>query len=220
MSRCSTTTLYRKAGSMLIGINGKLGSGKNTFAHRMTFYTGQYGLPDVEEKAFADPLKNSACAVLGITREQMEQLKREDDILLEWTTEEYSEPLMLAEPINMRTLLQRYGTEAHRDIFGDDFWVKATLPDSLVDDGRLIVVTDCRFDNEAERIRAMGGLIFEIRGPGHNPDAWDHPSEKPLSEAADIVIDNSVRIEGDWRHLDTQVQSALEIVYNYMNDED
>ena len=30
--------------------------------------------------------------------------------------------------MTFREFLQRYGTEAHRDVFGKDFWLEYTLP--------------------------------------------------------------------------------------------
>ena len=116
-----------------------------------------------------------------------------------------SEPYM-----TMRLFLQRYGTEAHRDIFGDDFWVKATLPDGLDHSDRLIVVTDCRFPNEAHRVHELGGYVVEV-GDGTPRDElhWEHESEKPLDEdLIDWHLTNNV-FDDHFQTLDQNVRDML-----------
>ena len=108
---------------MLIALHGKLQSGKDT-----TFERIQKFVPDAERISFADPLKDSVAALLEISREEIELMKLTDD----WAVKVYipSERFPNTNIVNsmsMRQFLQRYGTESHRDIFGDDFWVKQAL---------------------------------------------------------------------------------------------
>jgi hypothetical protein len=93
---------------------------------------------------------------------------------------------------DVRRLLQRLGTEAGRDILGENIWVDTAF--SRAAGGRL-VVTDVRFPNEAQGIRDRGGLVIRIERPGVGPRN-DHPSETSLiGYAFDHVIDNSGSIE-------------------------
>lgn len=105
-----------------------------------------------------------------------------------------------------RELLQHYGTEAHREVFGTDFWVDALLPfgkdipehedpdgfglpnwwkSFLVEVGPrerelawLCGVTDVRFENEARRIKDHRGTIVRLVRDEEGSTAGDHESEQ------------------------------------------
>lgn len=107
-----------------------------------------------------------------------------------------------------REYLQLYGTEAHRQVFGDSFWTDQVLPlgyDSPVipkfwanfPDADIAVVTDVRFTDEAQRVRDLNGHVWEIyrdqidRGGGKT-----HVSESPISpDLIDQTIYNSSSLE-------------------------
>lgn len=92
----------------------------------------------------------------------------------------------------VRSLMQRLGTEAGRGLLGDNIWVDSAL--NNLTDGKY-AVTDCRFVNEAEAIRARGGKIIRINRPGVGP-ANSHPSETGLDNYTfDAVIENDGSLE-------------------------
>lgn len=206
----------------LLGIHGKMGSGKDTVLERL-----HHLQPDTFTRAsFADKLKDSACALLGIDRELMEVLKREEYNFLSIWHPEHSErsgsPIL---EMTMRTFLQRYGTEAHRDIFGSDFWVGHAMAD--LDEERVSVFTDVRFENEARAIKAEGGVVWHVLGnePTCTCDAPPrdyldvakaacplhdtHASEVVIpSHLLDVTIDNTVRDDG-FASLDAQLAALL-----------
>jgi hypothetical protein len=62
---------------MLIGLTGQAGSGKDTIYERVKF---KY--PNAERIAFADKLKESAAALLGVTYEQLNNWKNDSKIRL------------------------------------------------------------------------------------------------------------------------------------------
>lgn len=67
--------------------------------------------------------------------------------------------------VNGRQFLQRYGTEAHRDVFASDFWVSQVLPRAEgqeLGDKEILVITDVRFPNEAQRVLDFGGNVIQI----------------------------------------------------------
>lgn len=173
---------------MIIGLNGRMQSGKDTTARILaeTF-------SNIERAAFADKLKDSAAASLGITREALDALKLREDLLMEFTDQGFDtgfEPFEF-EPFNIRTYLQRYGTEAHRDIFGDDFWVEQVL-DKPVTDGKILVVTDMRFPNEIAGVLDRGGIAVKIRREEADSKPITHPSEQTLpDEQFDYFLDNN-----------------------------
>lgn len=88
----------------------------------------------------------------------------------------------------VRELMQRQGTEAGRNIFGENFWVAAAM--SEIGDSNAVVFTDVRFDNEAEAIRNAGGFIIEVVRPGYEP-VNDHASDAGLSgDLIDAIVLN------------------------------
>lgn len=59
----------------------------------------------------------------------------------------------LKELPEVRTGLQRMGTEVGRNMFGEDIWIRLALEEASKHD--LVVFTDVRFDNEAEAILSL-----------------------------------------------------------------
>lgn len=182
---------------MILGLHGKMGAGKNTAAARIALYSP---LP-VVEVSYAAKLKESAAALLGCTVEHLEAWKNDERVQI--IVCDHIGP-MFYEGQTARAFLQRYGTEAHRDVFGEDFWLDAALPRDRDYSRALYVVTDVRFPNEAQRVRDLGGMVVKIIGP--RSDTGAHRSEQDLD--CDYTINNIVRTDG-FRALDGQVRDLL-----------
>lgn len=146
----------------LIGIHGKAGSGKNTVADYISStYDSVYG------EAFARALKVSAAAAFGI-----QEAIFHDPIHKELHNDFWN--------VTHRALLQHYGTELFREamqslIPGSDFWIRrltGTINGDLTDPntgdycqyakGDTLIVTDVRFQNEADWIRDNGGQVIHL----------------------------------------------------------
>lgn len=103
----------------------------------------------------------------------------------------------------VRRLLQKFGTEAGRDIHGVNCWVSLVLdaPSSPWSQSWKtgLVITDCRFENEAEGIRREGGYVVSIVRPGlAELDGGNsaHASESGLPpELIDATIVNDGTVE-------------------------
>lgn len=84
----------------------------------------------------------------------------------------------------IRRLLQRLGTEAGRQTLWDSIWIDAAL--TGFDESSKIVVTDCRFPNEAQAIKDRGGKVVRIEragvGPALSADGTAHASETSLDD--------------------------------------
>jgi len=179
---------------MLLGIAGSKGSGKDT--------VGAYLVKEhnFERRSFADKLKQSAAALFDLEPWELERMKNEDNVYVAIGYENQPEkkfegqPSMMWSPItkqSVRSMLQRYGTEAHRDIFGEDFWVNQLLPVEGFYAGRAICVTDCRFTNEYERILALEGHVIVVDRPGLDLED-PHRSEQEFKEwTGTYRLDNS-----------------------------
>jgi hypothetical protein len=146
---------------MIIGLTGFKSSGKDVAG---AYLVKQH---DFERRAFADPLKRSLAALLDIPFSEIEKLKNDANMCLGMgrvSTAGYLQPR--SRVLSFRELLQRYGTESHRDVFGPNFWIDQTLPLSpgrYI--GRKIVVTDVRFPNEVARLRHLNGIVVRIDRP-------------------------------------------------------
>jgi len=167
---------------MIIGLTGAAGSGKDTVG---AFLIKEYKF---ERRAFADPLKRSVAALFDIPFSQVDELKNTG------ATVQLSDiKAGQRGTFTWREFLQRYGTEAHRDIFEQDFWLDATLPVGPFYGGRAIVVTDVRFANEVERIKMLGGHVIRISRPPF--ERLPHRSEQELllmQVDYDIVNDGTI----------------------------
>lgn len=171
---------------MLIGLTGKAGAGKSTAGE---YLATTYGF---ELRSFAAPLKASAAALLGVTVDDLET----------WKNNTGFEVVVIAPngrpraTQSVRSFLQRYGTESHRDVFGQDFWVdlgmRGIYRASLQERNLRVAWTDVRFPNEVKAIRQAGGIIVRI--DRHGAGAGDHVSETH-DLGPDVVIPNNLRIE-------------------------
>jgi hypothetical protein len=151
----------------LIGINGRMHSGKDTAVQ----YIKQAAGPQcrVQREGFADRMKLSGVRALGFDPPSIEAaleianaIKEQGTIEIQWDGH--------GQVITGREFWQRYGTEAHREVFGDPFWVDVLLPiNGTINhtfakwpDADVLVITDVRFPNEAERILDLGGHVWKI----------------------------------------------------------
>lgn len=156
----------------IIGVVGFLGSGKNTVGN---FLIDQLGY---NRDSFAGPLKDAVSVVFGWPRDLLEGETKESrewrdrpdewwEQRLDWTNHKLN---YMHRRFTPRLALQLWGTDVLRTNFFDALWI-ASLEYRLKDNDR-VVVTDCRFPNEIETIRKMGGKVIRVkRGP--EPEWWD-----------------------------------------------
>lgn len=97
---------------------------------------------------------------------------------------------------DLRPLMQRFGTEVGREMFGDNFWIDYAL--DRIPDGAKVVFTDVRFPNEADAVKALGGQVWRVERPGCVA-ANAHPSETAMDGYDfDYVIHNNSHLEKLW----------------------
>lgn len=180
----------RHPARVLVGISGKIGSGKSTAAEHMRDAHG------FKEYAFARPLKQAASALFGVPLGHFEDRQMKETVVQQWD-------------MSPRRMLQWLGTDLIRDNFRDDFLVARTmtevdtdassalklklkhnLPAFLVPAPRFRstwhvaqVVSDVRFDNEARAILERGGEVWKIERPvtTESVEAEAHASERGIS---------------------------------------
>jgi hypothetical protein len=178
----------------LIGITGAAGAGKDTAAQALI----EMGY---RREAFADRMRAAMLALDPWVNDTYGDFYRLADMVQRhgWDTVKREFP-------EARRLLQKFGTEAGRDIHGTDCWVDLLLYAWEHNDRADTVVTDCRFENEAEAILGHGGHIIKITRPGLEALAGGHSSEAGLP---DHMIDAVIMNAGTIEDLHTAVRSLV-----------
>ena len=149
---------------MIIGVCGFIGSGKDTIADYLV------NIHQFRRESFANSLKDAVSQVFGWDRDMLEGRTRQSR---EWR--EQVDPWW-AKRLNMpnltpRWILQYWGTEVCRRAFHDDIWI-AALENKLRSSNDDIVISDCRFPNEINSIKAAGGIVVRVVR-GVEPDWYD-----------------------------------------------
>lgn len=172
---------------ILIGLTGRARSGKTTAAEHLarTYQLEQY--------AFADPLRDGLMAIFNLDPTDFEGDRKERT--LGWLD------------CSPRQLMQSMGTEWARNTVHPDVWVKLAEQNLDYMSNALgavlgFVVSDVRFENEADLIRRRGGTVIHILRPNAlavNP----HISEAGIAaNPADLTLPNYGTVEGFLRSLD------------------
>jgi len=84
-----------------------------------------------------------------------------------------------------RQLLQTLGTDWGRNMIDENIWLWAMqrqLDFAEMGNAEYAIIDDCRFDNEATRIKSLGGTIIRLTRDGYEYGTDSHESEKPVSE--------------------------------------
>jgi hypothetical protein len=93
----------------------------------------------------------------------------------------------------IRQLLQRFGTEVGRNMFGQNFWVNQAIEKATRYER--VVFSDCRYTNEADAIKNVGGAVWRISRPEVTA-INSHASEQDLNNYAfDLHIENNSTLE-------------------------
>lgn len=168
----------------VIALTGLAGSGKSTASK---YLVEKHGYQLVK---FAGPLKDM-CRAVGMTEDEIEGSYKEV-------------PLSYLCGKSPRQFMQLLGTQFGRDCIGKNFWTGLWIRavGSILAEGGRVVVDDCRFPNEADEVRKLGGVVWRLVGRGGI--AGGHESEAGCGEA-DAIIDNSHYI----KNLDYEIASHL-----------
>jgi hypothetical protein len=161
---------------VLLVLAGRKGSGKSTVAkHLVNNYR-------FDEYAFADEVRYMLFTLYGLDFKRMCGLTSEDR---EWR----EQPLPELGGKSVRWALQTLGDTGR--LIHPDTWVNVVLKEVKESKFSKIVITDCRYLNEAQRCKEKGGKLIYISRELDRTDS--HPSEDlvGLEESADYVIDNN-----------------------------
>ena len=168
----------------VIGLAGRALSGKSTAAAHLAGF-------GYERIRFAGPLK-AMMAALGLSPAEIDgELKETPSALLGGRTPRHA--------------MQTIGTEWGRQLIDPDLWIRAwrQSAERVIGQGGGVVADDVRFPNEAEVIRALGGIVVRVdrRSAGSASGGW-HVSEA-LAIEPDVVISNDGGLPDLFRALQT-----------------
>jgi hypothetical protein len=156
---------------LLIGFGHRARQGKNTAAQAVL-----EACPletRVHMYAFADALKQEVRVACGKYGGQFALLSawKSEGILPDWVHYEDPKP---------RPLLQWWGTEFRRKQ-DPDYWVKRLDKKLIQHAPEVALVTDVRFRNEVDYIKARGGFVVEcLRTSAPDFEVEEHSSEAEL----------------------------------------
>ena len=147
---------------MIIGIVGFIGSGKGAAADILV------QKHNFTKLSFADSLKDATAAIFGWPRDLLEGDTDESRVWRETKDEWWSEKF--GYELTPRLALQMMGTEAGRDVFHPDIWLRSL--ERKMDMYDHVVIPDVRFPNEIDFIQSMGGFIVRVKR-GDDPEWID-----------------------------------------------
>ncbi|MBC8083082.1 MAG: hypothetical protein H7Z21_07710 [Hymenobacter sp.] len=173
----------------LIGMSGRRGSGKDTVARLI-----QQRQPERiwQIRSFGDSIKSVCAALTG------------EDVAPYYSQKGKAE-LMLTFKRTRGEMLQQVGQALRvwEPLVWVDAFFAALPPDACV------LVPDVRFANEADPIRARGGILLRIegdplrqRGDGTRDD--DHPSETAMDDY--LHFDFTIHNTGSFQDLEQQLK--------------
>ena len=177
---------------MIIGVAGKIDSGKSLVCSILRNLADQYG-KKVEIKSFAYPIYKIVSDLTDLSVEEIKRRKKNH------VTVQIKDKVT-----SYRSIMQTIGNGL-RDHAYDDIWL-----DSLfgVDNQKAMreltwktdwwIIEDLRYVNEARRIKSLSGYVFQVdRDESENNS---HIAENSLSEWSewDLIINNNYKSVDDF----------------------
>lgn len=171
----------------IIGITGRKYNGKDTLGK---LFVDEYGF---KQLAYADPLKDVCKIIFGFTDEQLYGSKKEE--------------LDNFWKITPRTALQFVGTNLFREqsikllpYIDKNIWVevmkKKILDEWEKNPSTKFVITDIRFQNEAQLVKDFNGIVIRVTRNIMNTNIDNHASEAMIDNLdVDYDVTNNESIE-------------------------
>lgn len=167
----------------IVAFAGRKQSGKTTSAEFLSGLSWEYGESKIYN--FADPLKHLCMDILGLEHRQCYGSDKEKNELVNcfWDNKQ----------LTAREVLQIVGTDMFRKM-QQHVWSNATIRKIRREDPYMAIIADCRFPNEVDAIKRVGGIVIKLT---RNPHNSYHASETALDPEQydqnnfDFIIDNS-----------------------------
>ena len=181
---------------MIIGISGKIGSGKDTFAnHFIKEYRKQYGV-SFKNKKFGYNVKKLVSELTGVSLRICLSRNGKLTYLPEWG-------------MTVGEMQQKLGTDAVRNNIHKDAWVLSLFGKYKKDVDNWII-SDVRFINEADIIKSKGGILIRLEG---DPKSVKKNDKRDMNHESETQLDN-------YKNFDYVFQNTLPIsnLDNFIKD--
>jgi hypothetical protein len=167
----------------IIAFAGRKQSGKTTCAQFVEEkFSNEFGNAKIYN--FADPLKSLCMDILGLEYRQCYGSDEEKNELVNCFWDNHQ--------LTAREVLQIVGTDMFRTM-QKHVWSNATIRRILRDQPTMAIIADCRFPNEVDAIKRVGGIVIKLT---RNPYNSFHASEIALDPEQydqsnfDLIINN------------------------------
>lgn len=199
----------------VIMINGKKRSGKDTTATELqkALYSDGDGVV-AEIKSFATPMKNIVATTLGVSLDDLEEFKNNPtDYKLLTITKEFGPEVIIRET-DYRQVLQNFGTEAMKPVFGEHVWASLMIQEInklSVLGVDAVIIPDFRFKEEFDAMIFADFDIVTIQVQDSTIVSSDTHASETYEHKCDFVIDNTVK---DLEALKTKVNRIARTILN------
>lgn len=190
--------MSRDDDAVLIGLSGRAGSGKDTTANLLVGEFMKVGA-QVKTLSFAGKLKEVVCDVFCL-----------DPVVFEDRGLK-NQPMLELQGKTPREVAQFLGTEAFRAI-RSEVWVDYAIRQAqkYLAQGISVIITDCRFLNEADAIASYGGHVVSIERD--SVEVYDHPSETAIDEIKARYATATIQNNGSMRELAVEVKKFYDSI--------
>lgn len=155
-------------GKIIIALTGPKGVGKSSIAKKIESQDWQ----DRCILSFAEPLRRMVSHLMPMQNMTDPELK---EAPIDWLGGK-----------TPRQILQSLGTDWGRNMVSPTIWIdtmRRIITEQAFD---TIIIDDCRFENEADMVRDMGGIVVGLEREGI-AYTGEHASEMPVK--ADMIVD-------------------------------
>lgn len=155
-------------GKIIIALTGPKGVGKSSIAKKIESQDWQ----DRCILSFAEPLRRMVSHLMPMQNMTDPELK---EAPIDWLGGK-----------TPRQILQSLGTDWGRNMVSPTIWIdtmRRIITEQAFD---TIIIDDCRFENEADMVREMGGIVVGLEREGI-AYTGEHASEMPVK--ADMIVD-------------------------------
>ena len=152
---------------LIIGISGKMGTGKDTVAREIIKAYPEYNFRKV---SFGYNVKKIVSILTGIDMRTILSRKIKNEFLTEWG-------------YTVGEMFQIIGTDSIRDNLTENAWIYSLF--NNIKDGENIIITDVRFKNEAYSILNRGGYLIRLTG-----ELKSNKDKRKTEHKSEIELDN------------------------------
>lgn len=178
----------------LIGISGKMGSGKSLISNIIS-----KNFTNFEQKSFAENIRKIMYIISGVRIDNTRTIKHKNVYLPDWDK-------------TVGQMLQAIGGGLIKSI-NQDVWTKSLFNEYDTFDLSYWVIDDVRFPSNAEAIKSRGGIIIRLEGKiglttdSRNPNDY---SETALDDYQDFdIVINTDDYNRDFDKLESDIIDLL-----------